>query len=108
MVGCFQCLCRYSIFMLVRGGLCLDVLRLMAVPVFPNAKLFYRCAFQRFDEAKILLRVAGSTAGKTTAGPVYLAGYATECILKALIFASTPINRHEEILRSFRGNRGHD
>jgi hypothetical protein len=46
----------------------------MAVPASSEARLYYRCAFQRQEDAQILLR-----ADRTT-GAVYLAGYAIGCI----------------------------
>ena len=55
------------------------------------------------DEAKILRK-----ADQTTIGAVYLAGYAIECILKALILSLLSEGRQGEILRSFRGSRAHD
>ena len=58
----------------------------MAVPASSEARLYYRCAFQRQEDAQILLR-----ADRTT-GAVYLAGYGRECILKALVLSAlTPI-----------------
>ena len=44
----------------------------MAIPGYPEARLFYRCAFQRFDDAQVLLRADHTT------GAVYLAGYAVD------------------------------
>src|SRR3954454_11974277 len=75
----------------------------MATPSSLHARLFYRCAFQRIDEAEILRQ-----ANVVTAGPVYLAGYAVECILKALLLSSIPNALQVEMLRSFRGQRAHD
>ena len=51
----------------------------MAVPGSSDARLYYRCAFQRYEESQVLIE-----AGYTT-GAVYLAGYGIECILKALV-----------------------
>lgn len=40
---------------------------------------------------------------------MYLAGYAVECMLKALIFSSIPESRHGELLDVWRRERrGHD
>src|SRR5688572_762373 len=39
---------------------------------------------------------------------VYLAGYAVECALKALLLSSEPHARHAATLASFRGTKGHD
>lgn len=57
----------------------------MGVPKSKHARLFYRCALHRRDEAKILRK-----ADPRTTGAVYLAGYSVECILKALILAAAP------------------
>jgi len=74
----------------------------MAIPGNRDARLFYRCAFQRYEEARILLE-----AGYTT-GALYLAGYGVECILKSLIVMSLPAPRRAEARAWFRGQRGHD
>lgn len=50
------------------------------MPISKNARLFYRAAKQRFDDALLLLELKRTTAA------VYLAGYSIECMLKALIF----------------------
>lgn len=76
----------------------------MTVPVSPHARLFYRCAFQRLYEARILQ----DRAEQSTIGAVYLAGYGVECILKALILNALPMVKQSEILRLFRGDRAHD
>ncbi len=72
----------------------------MGTPASKDARLFYRCALQRFQEAKILRK-----ADQTT-GAVYLAGYGVECTLKSLILL--PVAKHQTTLRSFRGGRAHD
>jgi hypothetical protein len=41
-------------------------------------------------------------------GAVYLAGYAIECMLKALIMEGVPAGRQDAMLRDFRGNVAHD
>jgi hypothetical protein len=75
----------------------------MAVPSSVEARLYYRCAFQRFEDAQILF-----VRGDRTTGAVYLAGYALECILKALVLSAlTPAGR-EGMLQSSRGARAHD
>ena len=71
----------------------------MAIPASPDARLYYRCAFQRYEEAEILFE-----AGYTT-GAVYLAGYGVECVLKALVLTVVPPNARSDALRSFRGAR---
>lgn len=74
----------------------------MAMPASPNARLFYRAAKQRFEDAEFLLSIDRTTAA------VYLAGYSVECILKALIVATVPRAQEGEILATFRGGRAHD
>lgn len=74
----------------------------MALPTSNEAKAFYRCALMRCDDAAILLN-----AGQTT-GAVYLAGYAVECVLKALLLSRVTAARRTEILATFRGSRAHD
>jgi len=74
----------------------------MSVPRSPDARIFYRAAYVKREEAAVLL-----DTGYTT-GAVYLAGYGIECMLKALILASVPVARVSEIMGSFRGSRAHD
>ena len=74
----------------------------MGLPKAREARSFYRCAMQRFEDAEYLLE-----AGRTT-GAVYLAGYGVECILKALIIDSAAKGSREDISASFRGARAHD
>ena len=45
--------------------------------------------------------------GRSTAA-IYLAGYAVECILKALLLSITPARHRAAVLKSFRGGVGHD
>ncbi len=74
----------------------------MAVPTSKEARLFHRCAYQRLEEAQILLQ-----EGCTT-GAVYLAGCAVECILKSLVLSSVPPKQRSAVLQSFRGSHAHD
>ncbi len=74
----------------------------MALPSSIDARLFYRSAFQRYEDAQILFR-----EGRTT-GAVYLAGYGVECILKALILSVTAPGNRAAVLADFRGNQGHN
>lgn len=74
----------------------------MAMPNSKNARLFYRAALQRFDDARLLLELKRTTAA------VYLAGYSVECVLKALILSTAPHSREGEILEMFRGAQAHD
>ncbi|QDU61741.1 HEPN domain protein [Planctomycetes bacterium Pan216] len=74
----------------------------MATPNSVDARLFYRCAFHRYEDAQILLKAAHTT------GAVYLAGYGVECILKSLILKETPRASQKDVFGSFRGGRAHD
>lgn len=74
----------------------------MAIPASPEARLYYRCAFQRYEDAQILLSAARTT------GAVYLAGYGIECILKALVLSALAPAARAAMLDSFRGARAHD
>lgn len=74
----------------------------MAVPRSSDARLYYRCAFQRLEEAELLRHHKYHTAA------VYLAGYGVECLLKALILSSIPARAQPGVLRTFRGGQAHD
>ena len=74
---------------------------LMSTPHSPIPRRFYRVAYQRLEEAEVL-----SNAGYYI-GTVYLAGYAVECMLKALILNSSPKKDHETVAAEFRGQRAH-
>ncbi len=75
----------------------------MALPIFAEARPFYQAAMQRVEDARFLL-----LAGRNTAA-VYLAGYAVECMLKALLLSRiAKANARQETVASFRGARAHD
>lgn len=74
----------------------------MAVPSSPNARLFYRAAKQRYDDALLLFQL------QRTTGAVYLAVYSIECMLKALILESVPRDQEAVILTQFRGQQAHN
>ena len=74
----------------------------MAIPGSSDARLYYRCAFQRYEEAEVLLEADYTT------GAVYLAGYGIECILKALVLMSVAAGDRPETLKSFRGSKAHE
>ena len=78
-----------------------EVLR-MAIPVSRDARLYYRCAFQRYEEAEVLFETDYTT------GAVYLAGYGVECILKALVLAAVPAGARSDTMKSFRGGKAHE
>ncbi len=64
---------------------------------------FTRVAIQRMEDAQHLLRAERNT------GAIYLAGYAVECGLKALLLSSAANEAAcLKIIASFRGNDGHN
>lgn len=72
------------------------------MPSSLNARLFYRAANQRYEDALLLLQL------KRTTGAVYLAGYSVECMLKALILESVPERQESLTLAKFRGQQAHE
>lgn len=74
----------------------------MGQPDSSDARLFYRCAFQRYEEAEVLLNA------EYTTGAVYLAGYGIECILKALVLVAVPTGNRSDTMKSFTGRKAHD
>ncbi|MDX1945349.1 MAG: hypothetical protein SFU86_08070 [Pirellulaceae bacterium] len=70
----------------------------MGLPQPIEARLYYRAAKQRFDDAQLLLG-----ADRTT-GAVYLAGYTVERFWKALVLASVSVALRKKLLAEFRGN----
>jgi len=73
----------------------------VAIPNSPTARLFYRAATERYEDASVLLRL------NRTTGAVYLAGYGIENMLKALIVSSVPRSQEPQVLVRFRGNQAH-
>ena len=67
-----------------------------------NSTLFLRAGRERLDDARVL-----SDQGRY-AGAVYLAGYAAECGLKALLLSAVPTAREREVIDSFRGAAAHN
>jgi hypothetical protein len=86
----------------IRGSVNITGTFAVAIPSASDARVYYRCAKQRYEEAEILNRVEKRT------GAVYLAGYGIECILKALALMAVPANKRSEMLRSFRRSKAHD
>lgn len=74
----------------------------MAIPTSADARLYYRCALQRYEEARVLFRADYTT------GAVYLAGYGIECMLKALVLVTVPAKQRTKTLRLFRGPKAHE
>jgi len=73
----------------------------MAIPDSIEARRFIRVAKQRLDDAKFLL-------GHRNTASIYLAGYAVECTLKALLLSVVSPAKTRTVLDSFRGDRGHN
>ena len=74
----------------------------MGLPKGEDARRFYRAAFQRFEDAEILL------ANQRTTGAFCLAGYGVECILKALILSVTAVNEVPRVAKRLtRGKKAH-
>ena len=73
----------------------------MSTPRSPIPRKYYRVSYQRFEEAEVLFG-AGYYQGA-----VYLAGYAVECMLKALILIGSAEKDHASIEAEFHGQRGH-
>jgi HEPN domain-containing protein len=74
----------------------------MGKPSSADARLFYRCAIRRFEEAQVLFKA------EYTTGAVYLAGYGVECILKVLLLTVVPAKQRGAVLQSFRGAKAHE
>lgn len=74
----------------------------MGMPADINARRYYRVAYQRFEDGVTLLRISRPRAA------IYLTGYAVECVLKALLLASTPSSERAEVLATFRGAIAHN
>lgn len=64
--------------------------------------MFFQAAYQRLEDASILFRYGRNT------GAMYLAGYAVECMLKALLLDRAPTKRRTELNKDLRGSRAHD
>lgn len=74
----------------------------MPRPTDKDARLFYRVARQRFEEARELLQLGYTTVA------IYLGGYVVETVLKALIIENSPRARRATFALDFRGGKGHD
>jgi hypothetical protein len=70
---------------------------------FPDdPRKFFRVATHRFAEGQFLFE------GERSLASIYIAGYAIDCGLKALILATEPRNRRIELAASFRGSEWHN
>jgi len=75
---------------------------LVAIPSDIDARRYWRVAYQRYEDGRLLLEINRFQAA------VYLTGYAVECMLKALLIASTPPKARLAVTASFRGAIAHD
>ncbi len=76
----------------------------MSLPPNIDARHFFRAAKERLNDAEHLLEFKPAR----TTGAIYLAGYAVECAMKALILNAEPKSRHGETLKYFRGAKAHN
>jgi HEPN domain len=67
-----------------------------------NSRKFFRVATQRFAEAQFLFE------GERHVASIYIAGYAVECGLKALLLSTMPEHRQKEVAATFRGTGWHN
>ena len=67
-----------------------------------HVRLFLTAGAARLAEADLL------RAGSRSLGAVYLAGYAVECVLKALILSLADEHEQADVIAEFRGGRAHD
>jgi HEPN domain-containing protein len=75
----------------------------MANPHAREVRRFLRVALQYLGDAQLLF-----AHGSQTNGAVYLAGYAVECGLKALLLANIILAKQKQTVESFRGSKGHE
>lgn len=75
----------------------------MGMPLDPNARKYYRVAFQRIEEAEIILMKV-----RLPAVTIYLTGYSVECILKSLLIVVTPIKDRIVMFASLKNDFGHN
>jgi HEPN domain-containing protein len=75
----------------------------MGIPRDIDARRYYRVAYQRLEDGSLMLDKLDRPKAA-----IYLSGYATECILKALLLVLTPLPQRDDVLRSFRGAIAHD
>jgi hypothetical protein len=75
----------------------------MSLPHAEEAREFYQAAKQRLADSYLLL-----DHGRTT-GSMYLAGYAVECMLKALVLSALPGRHGAGMIGAWiQRGKGHD
>jgi HEPN domain-containing protein len=68
-----------------------------------ESRRFLRVAMQHLGDAQLLF-----DHGSKTGAAMYLAGYAVECALKALLLAHAPARKQAQLVALFRGTKAHD
>ncbi len=68
----------------------------------PGIPRFRLTAMQRLEDAEILRR------NRRFTGAMYMASYAVECILKALLLSRIPNRKQNEVTNRFRGSIAHN
>ncbi len=67
----------------------------------PEVKRYYQAALTHHGDARCLLDARRAN------GCIYLAGYAIECTLKALLVSRVPVAAQKALTNSFRGREWH-
>lgn len=73
----------------------------MAKRMAPEVKRYFKAARLHFGDAKVLVKASRAN------GCIYLAGYAVECALKALLLSCVPPAGQRALSGSFRGRDWH-
>jgi HEPN domain-containing protein len=74
----------------------------MSLESNPDARVYYVPARRRLEDAKILLD------NNRRDGAGYMAGFAVECLLKALILSNSTPRERPRLLARLKGEFGHD
>lgn len=74
----------------------------MSLESNPDARVYYIPARRRLEDARILLD------NNRRDGARYLAGFAVECLLKALILAQSTPRQRPTLVTRLKGEFGHD
>ena len=74
----------------------------MSLDANPDSRVYHFAAVHRFEDAQILLK------NRRPNGSIYLAGFAIECILKALILANSTPRQRAKLRDRLKKEFGHD
>ena len=74
----------------------------MSLSSNPEARAYHLAANHRYEDAVILLD------NRRTNGSIYLAGFAVECALKALIMANSTPKERSKLLEKLKKEHGHN